>query len=275
MGTRKFAVVGCKKIRRRLFSLRINPNSCQRQTLLSPKYCVKRARIPVTIHLLFDIDGTLLLSGGAGWTAMQIAFQQVFEQREVDHVPVRGRTDRGIVAEMFCNQGVDDNVQNRQRFFDVYLSRLPKTLAKSNGSLLPGVSSLLNELSDDPDICLGLLTGNIEPAAWTKLKHFEIDCHFSFGGFGGDDKNRNQVAEKALAAGKAHSSTILENHRTIVIGDTVRDIQCARSIDCRCIGVLTGGSSRQEMSEADPDLLLDDLSDPTQFIDGIATICEA
>ncbi len=222
----------------------------------------------MNIHLLFDIDGTLLLSGGAGWKAMKVAFSKHFEIEEFETVPVHGRTDRGIVAELFANTEIEDTELNREKFFECYLEQLPHSLQSSDGSLLPKVSQLLDSLASRNDVTMGLLTGNIEPAAWAKVRHFGIDHHFQFGGFGGQDQHRNQVAERAWNAAKKLSPD-LEPSKTIVLGDTTRDVECARWIDCHCIGVLTGGSSADEMAKANPDLLFEDFSDTDAVLSGI------
>jgi len=211
---------------------------------------------------LFDIDGTLLSSGGAGKHAMYAAIASAFGVEElIDDVPFAGRTDRAIGRDLFLRHGLDDSEANWQRFVRAYLDHLPRSLASRPGCVLPGVASLLEHLHGRGDVAIGLLTGNLSDGAKSKTRHFGIDHYFRFGGFGDRHLDRNDVAREALAAAVSHVPTPIDLERTWVIGDTPLDVRCARSIGVKILAVCTGLHSRADLVAERPDILLDDLSD--------------
>ena len=127
------------------------------------------------ITLLFDIDGTLLHCGGAGWKAMHEGLQYEFGKRFSKQLKIHGRTDRGIIGEVFGHLAIENTAKNRARLFSRYLSFLPESLHETDGRALPGVTELLKKLSEFDGIRLGLLTGNIEAAAWKKTRAFRLE----------------------------------------------------------------------------------------------------
>ena len=127
---------------------------------------------------LFDIDGTLLRTGGAGLHAMRIAMQDLFGVESMAKVEVRGRTDRGILRDLFAAHDIVDSPSNFEDFQQAYLRQLPTSLKDLPGYLLPGVESTLAALSQSGDSALGLLTGNSRRAAKIKLTHFAVDHLF-------------------------------------------------------------------------------------------------
>ncbi len=205
--------------------------------------------------LLFDIDGTLIRSGGAGFDAMRIAMSQMFEINEIPEVEVHGRTDRGIVGEIFEKASLDYD-QHGVEFSQRYWQHLPQTLAASDGEVLPGVVELLADLRTIPTFALGLLTGNAKRAAEIKLTHFGLDSFFDFGGFGDDFACRNEVAQSVLEAARSHLGHRFDPHNVWVIGDTIHDIRCARSIGSKVITVETGGATPEQLKTAEPDCAL-------------------
>jgi len=217
-------------------------------------------------YFFFDIDGTLLLSGGAGRIAMTQVMQEMFGLTELHRVKVHGRTDRGIVEELFTKHGLPCDEEVRQQFSNRYHELLPDSMHECEGVLMPGAVELLERLAETPQVKLGILTGNSESAAWSKLRHFEIDQFFEFGGFGGNHAARNDVARLTLKNCRAtYKDHQIEPDQAWVVGDTVNDITCARAIGAKVIAVATGGSDYEELSVHEPDLLLRDLSDP-EFI---------
>jgi phosphoglycolate phosphatase len=210
--------------------------------------------------LLFDIDGTLISTGGAGVAAMRQAFSTLFGISEPQEVAFSGRTDLAIGRELLEVHSLTHNADNWSRLRDGYLGKLPQFLSDRSGRALPGVRDLLQTLSQADDIALGLLTGNVREGARLKLNHYGLFDHFAFGGFGDDHFDRNHVAECALAAAQQHLNGRSADSQVWVIGDTPLDITCARWIGARVLAVATGIHPREELARCGPDILLDDLS---------------
>ena len=215
--------------------------------------------------LLFDIDGTLIRSGGAGFRAMRIAMSQLFGIDEIPVLEVHGRTDRGILNDLFDHASLDFDVHGEE-FNRVYWQHLPDSLRATDGWILPGVVELLSTLASEPEFALGILTGNARRAADIKLDHFELSPFFEFGGHGDDHACRNDVAALAHAAAAEHLGSHFDPNKVWVIGDTVNDITCARSIGSRAIAVETGGTKPADLRAAEPDAQFETLADCQQFL---------
>lgn len=213
--------------------------------------------------LLFDIDGTLLRSGGAGKLALETAFREVFGLQElVGDVPYSGRTDRAICLDLLRAHGLAETQENWMRLRDAYLGQLPLALTRVTGNVMPGIAELLIWLRGQSGYCLGLLTGNIREGARIKLGHYNLFHYFPFGGFGDLHFCRNEVAREARALVREHVPHDVTDDRVWVIGDTPLDVRCARAIGAKAVAVATGGFTRQQLAVESPDLLFDDLSDP-------------
>lgn len=209
---------------------------------------------------LFDIDGTLILSRGAGQEATWFAMERAFGcTRSTVEITFAGRTDRAIAADLFRAHGVPQTDANWEHFRSYYLDELEARLPGRVGQVLPGVRQLLTRLQLESDSHLGLLTGNIRAGAAAKLKHFGLWRHFRFGGFGDTHESRDDVAAEALDAARACVAKNLSPTDVWVIGDTVHDVSCARAIGAHCIAVATGGATRDELAGAAPDILVDNL----------------
>ena len=217
--------------------------------------------------IFFDIDGTLLLTGGAGQAAMEAVLAAEFQaDRPVEGIPMAGRTDRAIVTDLFSFYGVEVNEERWNRFNVAYLRQLTETLKSQDGLVLPGVVALLQELNRRDDVLLGLLTGNFREGARLKLEHYEIFHFFQFGGFGDVHHHRNDVAGEALSQAVKHHNREFAADRVWVIGDTPADVECARFIGANAIAVTTGSFRRDELEATSPDHLFEDFSDPTAFL---------
>jgi phosphoglycolate phosphatase-like HAD superfamily hydrolase len=216
---------------------------------------------------LFDIDGTLLRSGGAGKVAMEAALTTAFGvPNSADGIPFSGRTDRSIGRDLFNLHGVDITPENWQRFLAAYLDHLPSCLDRHDGEVLPGIASLLDQLRHREDVTVGLLTGNVRDGARLKLEHFGLYEHFAFGGFGDEHWERDDVAREALAVATEMLGPDLSPERIWVIGDTPLDIQCARAIGANVLAVATGWHSLEDLAREKPDLALEDLSEPEEWL---------
>jgi phosphoglycolate phosphatase-like HAD superfamily hydrolase len=170
------------------------------------------------------------------------------------------------VRDLLTQHGLDASLEHWEKLREGYLARLPDSLNRHNGRVLPGILSLLQALRKRGDIAIGLLTGNIRAGARVKLGHFGLFEHFAFGGFGDHHFDRDDVAREALAAVHAHVGAHVVPERVWVIGDTPLDVRCARAIGAKVVAVATGLHSALELRDAAPDLTLSDFTDPEPFI---------
>jgi phosphoglycolate phosphatase len=204
--------------------------------------------------ILFDIDGTLILSGGAGEKAFARVCELEFGVRNgTAALNFAGRTDPAIVREFFEQHSIEPNLANFQRFFERYVFLLDHMLHQLNGHVLPGVATMLAELDTMPKRPLvGLLTGNIRLGAQIKLNHYRLWPRFEIGAFGDDHENRNQLAVIAKERGSQRLGEKLAGDQILVIGDTPRDIECARAVGARALAVATGKYSVAELQADRP-----------------------
>jgi phosphoglycolate phosphatase len=216
---------------------------------------------------LFDIDGTLLTTGGAGQLAMERALAAVFGLAQINgEVLAAGRTDRAITTDLFREHRITAGPEDWTRFQAEYLRHLPDTMQELGGRVLPGIANLLGELSGRDDVAIGLLTGNFREGAVLKLKHFAIDHHFHFGGYGDDHHDRDDVARTALADAVRHLRREIHPESIWVLGDTPADVRCARAIGANAVAVATGIYNHQQLEATHPDLLFDDFSDASRLL---------
>jgi phosphoglycolate phosphatase len=214
---------------------------------------------------LFDIDGTLVASGGAGKAALEAALTEEFGVPSLlENMQLSGRTDRGIMADLLRRHGLDDSPENYRRLRDSYLRHLPQFL--HSGRILPGIAELLAHLAERDDVAVGLLTGNVRAGAKVKLGFFGLYDYFAFGGYGDHHLDRDDVAREALAEVRERFNGSILPERIWVVGDTPLDIRCARSIGARAVAVATGWHNAEELAEHRPDLLFADLSDPALLL---------
>ena len=210
---------------------------------------------------LFDIDGTLLSSGGAGQAAMEAALETTFGiTAPTEGIPVAGRTDRAIVTDLLQFHGVEDADSNWFRFVDAYIEKLPHELSSREGLILPGVEELLAGLHSREQLTLGLLTGNFRRGAELKLHHYQLSDYFSGGAFGDEHFNRDDVAKAALADVREKVDTTADTE-VWVIGDTPADVKCGRAINATVVAVATGLFSMDELEASEPDHLCENFSD--------------
>jgi phosphoglycolate phosphatase-like HAD superfamily hydrolase len=211
--------------------------------------------------VLFDIDGTLVNTGGAGEKAFaRVCAEEFAVPHGTRELQFAGRTDPSIVREFFSRHGITPDPEHFRRFFDRYVFWLDHMLGCIAGRVLPGVPEWirgLEELSVPPVI--GLLTGNIRLGAEIKLKHYGLWERFELGGFGDDHEDRNVLAEVARDRGARRLGRALPGDAILVVGDTPRDVECARAIGARCLAVATGKFSVEELRREKPDWAVDTL----------------
>ncbi len=220
---------------------------------------------------LFDIDGTLLLTGGAGRVAMQQAMRDVYQLTDLPQLDVLGRTDFAIIRDLFEAHNLEHTTESHAAFCHVYHQYLAASITECEGQLMPGVVQLLQRLRGHDDVSIGLLTGNCQAAADIKLTHFELHGYFEFGGFGDWHAERDAVAEFAYEQCVEFHGKHVPPKDVWVIGDTIHDIRCARSIGARVIAVATGGMSFQQLAAEKPDLALANLTDQELFLQTVTT----
>src|ERR1700746_915109 len=218
--------------------------------------------------LLFDIDGTLIHSGGAGVQALKCAFRERFGITDDLHdIEIAGMTDSGIVVSILNKHRIPPTNENVSAFLDSYVHFLSLELPRRKGKLLPGVLKLLEKLKSRPHVVLALLTGNVSRGARLKLEHYGVWHFFEFGAFADDHHDRNQLGSFARARAREKHGREFSASEIDVIGDTPRDIACGKALGARTIAVATGSWSREKLAQHAPDVLIDDLSDVDRLID--------
>lgn len=217
--------------------------------------------------LLWDIDGTLIASGGAGLRALRRALQGAFGlDRDFQDIEFAGRTDRWIMRQVFAKYGVAPTEENFRRFGDAYLEQLPAELPHPAARVLPGVRDLLSACAARPDVAQGLLTGNLRRGAQHKLAHHGLWDFFSFGAYADDAELRDELGPHALRrAGEFHGREFTPAH-TWVIGDTPHDIACGRVFSARTLAVATGSFSVAALAAHQPTAVRADLGDTAEIL---------
>ena len=214
---------------------------------------------------LFDIDGTLIHANGAGQKAFLETAEIIFEQKPPS-LDFSGVTDAGVIKEVFIHFKKDLTYELLGKFRQTYFSLLDKYLAipKYAPEVLPGVKSLLKALRQRGDK-VGLLTGNSVEGARKKLKICQLDTYFSFGVYGDKATCRNELARGAFDVLEKQLGQVMEAKNRVIIGDTLRDIACAKAIETVILAVATGSYSMQQLGEAN--WVVQDLSNTEQILE--------
>ena len=210
---------------------------------------------------LFDVDNTLLNSGGAGARAMNLAFRDLFGvENGFVGVEFTGRTDIAIVRDALRLHRLDDGdfPALLARFKVSYLRHLAGTLPQTAGHLMPGVPDLLRALREAEGVRVGLATGNLRRGAMMKLEHYGIRPFFQSGGFGDDSERRSEVV--ALAIRRLGGRPGGRNP-VFVVGDTPLDVEAAKANRAVAVGVATGTSGVEDLARAGADVVFPDFSD--------------
>lgn len=199
--------------------------------------------------LLFDIDGTLVLTGGAGRRAMVGAFANLHGKDDVfEGTSFAGMTDRAIARHGLSDVLSEITAADIDRALDAYLGLLEIELSRAdNYRVLPGVTKLLESLQGVPDVAIGLGTGNVRRGAYAKLARGGLDASFTFGGFGCDAEDRVELLRAGARRGAELLGATLESCRVVVIGDTPKDVAAAQGLGATCVGVGTGGFTPEQL----------------------------
>jgi phosphoglycolate phosphatase-like HAD superfamily hydrolase len=214
--------------------------------------------------LLFDIDGTLLLTGGAGRRAFERAFAAVTGRSDAcAGFSFGGMTDRGIARKGLTVLGREADEELVELLFEHYLEALADELARApNYTVMPGVRELLAALVPHPCLALGLGTGNLRRGAEAKLRLGQLWEHFAFGGFGCDHEQRGELLRIGAERGAEQLRCAPGEARVVVIGDTVRDVIAAQQIGAECVAVETGGVEGEVLRSSGARAVFRDLSQP-------------
>jgi phosphoglycolate phosphatase-like HAD superfamily hydrolase len=215
--------------------------------------------------VLFDIDGTLVRTGGAGVKAFAQVFATEFGVRDhFERLKFAGRTDTNLVREFLGYHQFPVTPEVFAQFFDSYVFWLDHILSQSETSLCPGVSEFIAGLKALPaPPLLGLLTGNIRLGAEIKLRHFNLWTAFETGAFADDHEDRDQIAAIARQRGARILGEQLAPDQVLVIGDTPLDIRCGRAIGAKVLAVATGGATLEELQKHQPDWAVPSLREIT------------
>jgi phosphoglycolate phosphatase len=214
--------------------------------------------------LLFDIDGTLLDLQGEGRRFMRQALLAVFGVAgPIDSYDMSGKTDWQIVTDLMCLAGVDSQVieDNLEAAFAAYAREVARAVPGLQVRALPGMIALLDRLKNESVFQMGLLTGNVREAVPYKLRAAGIDpAIFRFGVFGSEHRDRNNLPFLALERLAKLQDAPVHPNSVLVIGDTPRDIDCARHAGMKVLSLATGLYDRDVLARHQPDYLLDDLT---------------
>lgn len=216
--------------------------------------------------LLFDIDGTLITTGGAGRRAMDLAFEQLHGRRDAcDSFHMSGMTDRAIVRKALRIIGVEDTEAAIDAGIAAYLAHLTEEVRKVEAQryiVFPGIREAVHEARKRTGFAVGLGTGNIRAGARVKLERVAIHDQFSFGGFGCDHENRVELIRRGAEAGAATLGVPREECRVVIIGDTPMDVAAAIGIGAECIGVGTGTFTAEALLQAGAHSAFPDFTHP-------------
>jgi phosphoglycolate phosphatase len=219
--------------------------------------------------VLFDIDGTLIQSGRAGLRGMNAAFARLHGRDEaLADVPIAGRTDRAIVADVLRLLGVEPNDEQVGRLREAYLEDLRLEIGRpveAPSGVLPGVLDLLGALEARTDVEVGLLTGNFAGGAAIKLGHFGIWERFRFGAFGDDHADRRALVPVAIDEA-ARAGCRVRARQVVIVGDTPLDVDCALAHGARALGVATGPFGRDDLAAAGAHHVVPTLADTAELV---------
>lgn len=226
----------------------------------------------MTKLILFDIDGTLVLTGGAGGRAMARAFENVFGlQHGMASISMAGRTDAWIVAQMAANHGLPCTQEVFDRFHETYIGYLQEEIHRPGPQkgVLPGVRAVLEALTSHCGAHLALLTGNFERGAQIKLEYFDLWRYFGAGAFGDRTHDRNSLLETALARVAAVGGPSVMPADTVIVGDTPLDVAVAVAGGARSLAVATGSYGIEALRESGADVVVEDLMDIEAVLEGL------
>jgi len=222
--------------------------------------------------ILFDIDGTLVLSGGAGARAMASAFADVFGLPDTfGTLNFAGRTDAWIVAQIAASHAAVSDPVVLRRFHDVYVEHLSREITRPGPKkgVLPGVRELLDRLAGRDDAFLALQTGNFERGAQVKLEYFDLWRYFPCGAFGDAAQERNALLAAAIERVVACGGPRFAPEQAVIVGDTPLDVAVAKAGGARSVAVATGFYGLEALCASGADVVLEDLQDLKEAVEAL------
>jgi phosphoglycolate phosphatase len=226
--------------------------------------------------ILFDIDGTLLSAGTVARDSILKALEAAYPFKSGDHHQDRGRydfsgkTDPQIVRDLVAEQiGAERCERDLPRALEMYLQELERLLRPESVVPKPGIAALLTRLASEPRVTLGLLTGNLERGARLKLAPPDFNRYFPFGAFGSDCADRYQLPQVAVDRAREHTGQVFRGKSVVVVGDSVHDVACGRSLGVRSVAVATGITSPERLAAERPDALMTDFADTERSLEAI------
>ena len=220
--------------------------------------------------VLFDIDGTLVLTGGAGIRALNRAVAETLGRPVVlDDIPLAGRTDWSILIDSVRKAGLEMDDALLAALRDRYVERLAEEIehpGRGVKAVMPGIQELLDALAGRPDVFLGLLTGNFEAGARIKLEHFDLWKYFACGAYGGDSADRNALVPFAVERAKQCGLPDIASSDVLVVGDTPADVACAHAANAVPVAVATGHYTVDQLRESGAGIVFEDLSETEAFL---------
>ena len=215
---------------------------------------------------LFDIDGTLIDTRGAGLAALNEATQAVFGQPGPP-LDLAGATDLGILEHLHEHFETEFTPEKAEQYFEIYISRLRWNLTQGNyrAATLDGAEEMISTLAGRSEV-MGLLTGNTQMGAHVKMRHFKLDGHFPFGAYGSDHADRNELGAIALKRANQHAGENFAPGEVLVIGDTPKDISCAKALGAKCLAVATGKFSADDLKLSGADHVVESLTHALHWI---------
>ena len=220
--------------------------------------------------VLFDIDGTLVLTGAAGLRAMNKACEDLVGHADaLSGIPVAGRTDRIILSDVAerCGRTLDEALlaELRERYLEHLRTEIERP-GRGVKAVMPGIRELLTALEQRDDVFLGLLTGNFETGARIKLEHFGLWRYFRCGAYGDDAADRNALVPFAVDRARSRGLPDLASEHIFVVGDTPHDVACARAAGAVPVAVATGSFTVEQLRATGADIVFQDLSATDDFL---------
>lgn len=222
--------------------------------------------------VLFDIDGTLVSAGGVSSRALAESLVRVFgTEGDGASYDYSGKTDPQIVRDLMREAGFSDREIDARMVAVLhdYRDRLARSLRPEHVIAKPGVPAVVAALARMPGVTLALLTGNLEPCARVKLAPVDLNGPFPFGAFGSDHEDRYQLPAKAVERALAHTGAAFAGKEVVIVGDSIHDVLCGRSLGVRAVAVATGRTPAERLAQEAPDALMDDLADTDRAVRAI------
>lgn len=220
----------------------------------------------MTTILFWDIDGTLLNSGGAGRLALEDAAREMVGSAiDLSDVEMAGMTDRSIATKILHRIGIAPEPAKMEQLWELYQEYLPDRLRETQGYVLPGVREILEMLQPREDVFSLLLTGNIEVGAWAKLARYDLDRYFSGGAFGRDTADRNAIAHQALTVALEKLGSV-DLSKCYAIGDTPHDVRCGQAIGAKSIAIASGRYSVSDLIACNSTFVWQSFPEPIDFM---------